>query len=90
MEVNLKSQLLEIERKKMEFGRAKMKDILEYEEKLMLAKRKLFSSVVNWKVAEAFLNKATGELLEKQNIELEFDNNYQKNIEKLNTALLES
>jgi len=88
-EVRIKKQLLAIERQKLNLGRSRIKDILEYESKLMLAQRKLFSSIVNWKVAEALLNKATGELLAKQNIELDFDDKYQKNSAELNTALLE-
>jgi outer membrane protein TolC len=69
-EVQLKEQLLIIERKKLELGRARMRDVLEYEDRLIYAQRKLFSAIVNWKVAEAILNKTTGELLAKQNIEL--------------------
>ena len=88
-EVKLKEELLQIERRKLEFGRARIRDILEYEDKLMVAQRKLFSSIVNWKVAEALLNKATGELLKKQNIELIIDNKYQKNSRELDAKLLE-
>jgi len=87
-EVKMKAQLLDIERQKLELGRSRMKDVLEYEDKLMYAQRKLFSSIVNWKVAEALLNKATGELLAKQNIELSFDEDYQKNTTALNATLL--
>ncbi|CAA6808915.1 MAG: Unknown protein [uncultured Sulfurovum sp.] len=73
-EVALKSKLLALERQKMELGRAKMRDILEYEDKLITAQRKLYNSVVNAKVAEALLNKATGDLLQKQNIDVSFNN----------------
>jgi len=88
-EVYLKTQLLNIERKRLKLGKSRMKNVLEYEDKLMSTKRRFFNSVVKFKVAEALLNKATGSLLAKQNIKLIFDSNNQNNIEKLNLKLLE-
>ena len=91
-EVYLKTKLLSIERRKLKFGKSRMKSVLEYEDQLMTRKRKLFNSIVNFKVAEALLNKASGTLLEKQNIELIFNSNNQNNQnnrEKFNLKLLE-
>ncbi|CAA6801315.1 MAG: Unknown protein [uncultured Sulfurovum sp.] len=83
-EVRMKAELLDIERQKMRLGKSRMRNILEYEDKLMSTERKWLSSIVNWKVSEALLLKATGDLLVHQNIDLDFSGDYQGNSENLN------
>ena len=80
----MKAELLDIEREKMKLGKSRMRNILEYEDKLMSTERKWLSTIVNWKVSEALLLKATGDLLTHQNIELDFSEAYEGNSEKLN------
>ncbi|HIP03034.1 MAG TPA: TolC family protein [Campylobacterales bacterium] len=88
-EAEMKSKLLDIERQKMRLGKSRMRNILEYEDRLMSTERKWLSSVVNWKVAEALLLKATGDLLAHQNIELDFSEEVSSNVGQLSSMLLE-
>jgi outer membrane protein TolC len=86
-EIVISKKLLSIEHEKLKLGEGRIRDVLEYEAKFMNVQRKMLSSIVNYKVAEALLNKATGELLSNQNIQFSF-NNYKRDSKKLNIKSL--
>ncbi len=69
-DMDLHFKLLKIEVTKLYSGKADVRDVLNYEEKVILSQRKLLNSVINWKLAQTLLDKATGELFEKYNIEV--------------------
>lgn len=82
------SELLKIEMEKLRSGKADIRDVFDYEEKVIGAQRKLYNSIINWKLADALLDKATGELFEKYNIQVDVDNEaYELINDKLNTSL---
>jgi len=87
-EVAISKKLLSIERNKLNLGQGKVRDVLEYEARFMNVQRRMLSSIVNYKVAEALLNKATGELLAKQNIKFSYNDNYRKNSKRINLKSL--
>jgi len=88
-EVEMKAELLSIERQKMELGKSRIRNILEYEEKLKITERKFLGSIVKWKVTEALLLKTTGDLLKHQDIELDFKLKNPDENEELNSKFLE-
>ena len=65
------TSLLDIELEKLRSGKADIRDVFDYEEKVILSQRKLLNSIINWKLSEALLDKATGELFEKYKISVD-------------------
>lgn len=87
-DMKLQSQLLNIEVEKLQSGKADVRDVFDYEEKVILSQRKLLNSIINWKLAEALLDKATGTLFEKYQIEVDTNNeDYRLIKDKLNSSL---
>jgi outer membrane protein TolC len=70
-DMNLKNRLLKIEREKLLLGKTSMREVLRREEELMSSHRRLLNALVNLKLSEALLDKASGELLKKYNIKVD-------------------
>ena len=82
------TNLLNIELEKLRAGKADIRDVFDYEEKVILSQRKLLNSIINWKLADALLDKATGELFEKYQIKVDTSNGGYKMVkDKLNKKL---
>lgn len=67
----IKRRLLDISKQKMHFGKARIRDIFDQQEKLINYQRKILSGVVEMKLAKASLDKAVGALLDRFDVEVE-------------------
>ncbi len=61
----IKNQLLDYERKGFSLGEKNIRDILIQEEDIITYQRKLFNTIIDWKLAQASLDKAVGILFSK-------------------------
>ena len=73
-----REELLRSERIGFELGNRSIKDIITQENDLITHKRKLFSSIIDWKLSEASLQKAIGELMGIY-VDIEKVKNYKNN-----------
>ena len=64
-----KTELFEIEKTKLASGRISLKNLLDKEEDYVNYQRKVLSTVVNYKVAEAALDIAVGDILARYHID---------------------
>jgi outer membrane protein TolC len=86
--MSFNTDLLNIELKKLRSGRADIRDVFDYEEKVILSQRKLLNSIINWKLSEALLDKSTGELFKKYKIRVDVNRaGYSMIEDKLNKKL---
>jgi outer membrane protein TolC len=67
--LNARTQLLEIERMKLKAGRASLKELLAQEEEYVSYQRKALNCLVNYKLAEAMLDIASGHILQKYDVD---------------------
>ncbi|MCK9275890.1 MAG: TolC family protein [Syntrophales bacterium] len=67
--MKIREQLREIEQAKFHSGRISLKELYDEEEDFVDFQRKLLSSIVNFKLAQATLQIATGKILEKYGID---------------------
>jgi outer membrane protein TolC len=63
--LKLKEDLLAFTRKGFEFGDKSIRDVIEQEDDMINYKVKYFNSIIDFKLAKASLDKATGELFNK-------------------------
>ena len=63
--LKLKEELYEYVQKGFKLGEKSIRDILVQEEDIINYKRRLFNSIINWKLSEASLDKASGVLFNK-------------------------
>jgi outer membrane protein TolC len=68
---DLKKELLNIEYEKLKRGKSDTQKIFNIEEEYMDSQRKYLSSLINLKTSQAILDMALGDILTKNNIELE-------------------
>jgi outer membrane protein TolC len=76
--VEIKEELLHNLTVGFELGNSSIKDLLDQENDIIEYKRKLFGSIIDWKLSEASLQKAVGELFE-QYVDIEEVKNYKVN-----------
>lgn len=69
-----KKTLLEIENEKLLLGKASAKTVLEEEEKYIEHQRKMYERLIEWKTAEAVLQKVMGTLLKTYKIDVDLNN----------------
>ncbi|MBN2781748.1 MAG: TolC family protein, partial [Campylobacterales bacterium] len=67
----LQRSILEAEFIKLEYGKIALKDLLEEQDKYISFQRKLLNNMVELKISNAILQKATGKLLDRFNIVLD-------------------
>jgi len=67
--LGVRAQLLDIERIKLKTGRIGLKDLLNQEEEYVGYQRKALNCLVNYKLAEAMLDIASGSILKKYNVD---------------------
>ena len=67
--LEIRKKLLDIEREKLKAGRVGQRSLLLQEEEYVNLQRRLYSSLVNYKVAEAVLEIACGEILGKYDVD---------------------
>ena len=72
--LEIKKNLLEIEKEKLAFGKTNVKKLLEEEEQYLDYERKMYERLIEWKTAEATLQKAMGTLLNTYDIKINLDN----------------
>ncbi|XPV68652.1 MAG: TolC family protein [Halarcobacter sp.] len=72
--LRIKKELLDIENEKLLFGKTNVKKLLEEEEQYIDYERKMYERVIEWKTAEATLQKAMGTLLKTYNINIDLSN----------------
>lgn len=68
--LDIKKNLLDIENKKLLLGKTNVKNLLELEEEYINYQKKMYKKVVEYKTAEAILQKVMGTLLTSFNIEV--------------------
>ena len=73
-ELSYQSELLTVEKQKLQNGKADIRDVMNYENYVFEAHRKLLNGIINWKLSETLLDKATGEIFEKFQIEVDTSN----------------
>lgn len=78
--LNLKQELYEYMQKSFLMGEKSIKDVLTQEEDILEYKRKLFGTIIDWKLSQASLDKAVGTLfdnyLTKQDLDSIKDREY--------------
>lgn len=72
--LEIKKELLAIENEKLLFGKTNVKKLLEEEEQYIDYERKMYERLIDWKTAEATLQKAMGTLLNTYDIKINLDN----------------
>lgn len=68
--LKIKKDLIDIDYERLSLGKITAKELFEKEEDYMNYQRKMLSSIINWKTAEALLDISTGNLLNKYNIDI--------------------
>lgn len=71
--LEIKKELLAIENEKLLFGKTNIKKLLEEEEQYIDYERKMYEKLIDWKTAEATLQKAMGTLLTTYDIKVNLD-----------------
>lgn len=79
--IAFQTQLVEMEYQRLKLGKSSIVEVFEQQENLINYERKLYNNIIDLKLSEAALQKASGILLERYNIEL-FDNNKKYEIAK--------
>ena len=67
--LRIKTDLLEIERLKLKAGRTSLKTVLDKQDDYILYQRRVLNGVVNYKLAEASLDIAAGNILSKYGVD---------------------
>lgn len=68
--LKIKKDLIDIDYERLSLGKITAKELFEKEEDYMNYQRKMLSSIINWKTAEAMLDISTGNLLNRYNIDV--------------------
>jgi len=81
--MKIQKELIDIKSLQLKFGKITFKDVLEEEEKFISFQRKFLNNIVELKLSNALLEKATGKLLNRFKIEIVEDNNHTFNEDKI-------
>ena len=68
--ITFQNKLVNMEYQRLELGKSSIVEVFEQQENLIKYERKMFNNIIELKLAEAALQKASGVLLERFNIEL--------------------
>jgi outer membrane protein TolC len=75
--ITFQDKLVNLEYQRLQLGKSSIVEMFEQQENLIQYERKMFNNIIDLKLSEAALQKASGILLEKFQIELLKDKNYE-------------